>query len=78
LGPRIARVDGIGRERFRRGKAGVDAGGERLSEREQIPDLVSVAEVDLVADQQCLPRLLGSLLGVESSGVIRGHFGGGE
>ena len=52
LAPRITRVDGIGSECVRRGKVGLNAGGDRLSEREQLLDLVRVAEVDLMSDKQ--------------------------
>ena len=53
----------------------MDAGGDGLSKREQLPDLVGLAEVHLVSDQQRLQRLLDGLLGVESGGVVRGHLG---
>jgi hypothetical protein len=50
---------------------GLNTEGDWLSQREQLPDFVCVAEVDLMSDKQGLQRLLGSLLGVESNGVVR-------
>jgi hypothetical protein len=75
LAPGIARADGIGSECVRCGKVGVNAGGDWLSQREQFPDFVCLAEVDLMSDKQSLQRLLGSLLGMEAGGVVRGHLG---